>query len=89
MFPAPSPRPAFFFFTGYRFSSTVGAITTSTFSSIPLQYFTSAGRAEGAVCRILQYYNDHSSSFALLFLIAASIRVTSENGGIVPTPQRP
>ena len=89
MFPTPSPRPAFFFFAGYRFSATAGATTTNTFSSIPLQYFTSAGRVEGTVCRILRYHSDHSNSFALLFLIAASIRVTSENGGIVPTPQPP
>ncbi len=82
--PIPKPRAPRFFRTGYgAAAATAGASTARTLSSIPLQYFKSAGRAEGTVCRIRQYHRAHSSSFALLFLIAFSTRVTSEKGGIL------
>src|SRR5580698_4473485 len=80
--PSPRPRLGFFFFAGYTFAATGGANVSCTNASIPLQYFTSGCRADDTVCRIRQYQSDHSSSFLFLFLIAASIRVTSEKGGI-------
>src|SRR6266702_2114282 len=76
----------FFLRTGYTFAATGGASVSFTRASTPLQYFKSAGLADGTACRIRQYHRDHSSSFEFLFLIAASIRLTSENPLTLQTP---
>jgi hypothetical protein len=82
----PSPRPTRFFFAGKAFSATGGANTAFTFSSIPAQYRTCEGSAVGRPCRIRQYQSDHSNSFELLFLIAASILTNSENRATTSSP---